>query len=149
MIQDLPATSIADSAALDRESEGERVVFVERSTFIDTVYRLGDRNGAGEALDLPTDAWIAWQRGWVAVRTRTTWKVGRETHAPDTVLGIRLIDFLAGDRRFTVLFTPGRRRTLRGFFWSDGKLVLSILDDLAPVFEVFAPEAGWVRTTLA
>jgi len=59
------------------------------------------------------------------------------------------MDFLAGDRRFTVLFTPGRRRTLRGFFWSDGKLVLSILDDLAPVFEVFAPETGWVRTTLA
>ena len=149
VIHAVPATYMAVSAALDRESEGERVVFVERSTFIDTVYRLGDRNGAGEALDLPTDAWIAWQRGWVAVRTRTTWKVGGETHAPDTVLGLRLIDFLAGDRRFTVLFTPGRRRTLRGFFWSDGKLVLSILDDLAPVFEVFAPEAGWVRTTLA
>ena len=27
--------------------------------------------------------------------------------------------------------------------------MLSILDDLAPVFEVFAPETGWVRTTLA
>ena len=139
---------MAVSAELDRESEGERVVFVERTTFIDTVYRLGDRNGAGEALDRPTDAWVAWQRGWVAVRTRTPWEVGGVTHVPDTVLGLRLTDFLAGDRHFTVLFTPGDRRTLQGFFWSDGKLVLSILDELAPVFEVIHPEAGWERTTL-
>ena len=48
-----------------------------------------------------------------------------------------------------MLFTPGDRRAHQGFFWSDGKLVLSILDELAPVFEVFAPEAGWARTTLA
>ena len=63
---------MAVSAALDRESEGERVVFVERSTFIDTVYRLGDRNGAGEALDLPTDAWIA-----------SATRLGRSSHAHD------------------------------------------------------------------
>ena len=149
VIHEVPATFMAVSAALDRELEGERVVFIERNTFIDTVYRLGDRHGAGEALDLPTDAWIVWQRGWVAVRTRTQWEVGGEAHAPDTVLGLRLTDFLAGDRRFTVLFTPGDRRAHQGFFWSDGKLVLSILDELAPVFEVFAPEAGWARTTLA
>ena len=140
---------MAVSAELDRESEDERVVFVERTTFIDTVYRLGDRHGAGEALDRPTDAWVAWQRGWVAVRTRTPWEVDGVTHVPDTVLGLRLAAFLAGDRRFTVLFTPGDRRTLQGFFWSDGKLVLSILDELAPVFEVLSPEGGWKRTTLA
>jgi hypothetical protein len=149
VIHEVPATFMAVSAELDRESEDERVVFVERITFIDTVYRLGDRHGAGEALDRPTDAWVAWQRGWVAVRTRTPWEVDGVTHVPDTVLGLRLAAFLAGDRRFTVLFTPGDRRTLQGFFWSDGKLVLSILDELAPVFEVLSPEGGWERTTLA
>jgi prolyl oligopeptidase len=84
VIHEVPATYMAVSAALDRESEGERVVFVERSTFIDTVYRLGDRNGAGDALDLPTDAWIAWQRGWSQF-ARTTWRLAAKFHAPDTV----------------------------------------------------------------
>jgi prolyl oligopeptidase len=148
VIHEVPVTFMAVSAEVDRESESERVVFVERTTFIDTVYRLGDRSGAGEALDRPTDASVAWQHGWIAIRTRTPWEVGGVTHVPDTVLGLRLTDYLAGDRHFTVLFTPGDRRTLQGFFWSDGKLVLSILDELAPVFEVIHPEAGWERTTL-
>jgi len=35
---------------------------------------------------------------------------------------------------------------LQGFFWSGGRLVLSILDDLRPVFEVLTPsDAGWAR----
>ena len=54
--------------------------------------------------------------------------------------------FLAGGRDFTVLFEPGERRALQGFFWSAGRLVLSILDDLQPVFEVLTPsDAGWAR----
>jgi prolyl oligopeptidase len=149
VIHEVPVTFMGVSANLDREAEGERVVFTERSTFINTVYRFGDRQGADKALDLPTDAWIAWQRGWVVVRPRTPWDTGGVRHTPDTVLGLRLADFLAGDRRFTVLFTPGDRRTLQGFLWSDGRLVLSILDDLVPVFEVLTPEAAWSRRTLS
>ena len=54
--------------------------------------------------------------------------------------------FLAGDRHFTKLFEPAERRALQGFFWSGGRLVLSILDDLKPVFEVLTPsDAGWSR----
>ena len=52
------------------------------------------------------------------------------TYPPDTMLGISLSAFLAGDRNFTVVFEPGPRRALQGFFWSAGKLVLSILDEL-------------------
>jgi hypothetical protein len=54
--------------------------------------------------------------------------------------------FLAGERHFTKLFEPAERRALQGFFWSGGRLVLSILDNLKPVFEVLTPsEAGWAR----
>ena len=54
--------------------------------------------------------------------------------------------FLAGDRRFTKLFEPAERRALQGFFWSGGRLVLSVLDDLKPVFEALTPSAaGWHR----
>jgi prolyl oligopeptidase len=57
---------------------------------------------------------------------------------------------LAGDHRFTKLFEPAERRALHGFFWSGGRLVLSILDDLKPVFELLTPsEAGWSRERIA
>ena len=72
------------------------------------------------------------------------------THAPDTLLGISLPAFLAGARDFTVLFEPGERRALQGFFWSNGPLILSILDELKPVFEVLTPSPqGWSRSKLA
>ena len=58
--------------------------------------------------------------------------------------------FLAGDRNFTVVFEPGPRRALQGFFWAAGKLVLSILDELRPVFEVCTPSAnGWTPREVA
>ena len=64
--------------------------------------------------------------------------------------GSSLPAFLAGERDFTVLFEPGERRALQHFFWSDGQLVVSILDELQPVFEVLTPSAnGWARSKLS
>jgi len=81
---------------------------------------------------------------------RTAWTVGGRTFAPDVVLGMSLSAFLAGDRNFTVVFEPGPRRALQGWFWTAGKLVLSILDELRPVFEVCTPQAdGWTHARLA
>ena len=133
-------------ADIDRESEGERVWFAERFGFFDAIVWIGDRSGPKTRIDLPTDAWLRWHRGWLAIKRRTAWTVGDETHPPDTLLGISFPAFLTGDRRFTKLFEPGERRALLGFFWSGDRLVLSILDNLKPVFEALAPsEGGWSR----
>jgi prolyl oligopeptidase len=133
-------------ADLDREAEDERLWFVERLGFFDAVVWIGDRTGPKTRVDLPTDVWVQWHRGWLAVKRRTAWTIGSETHPPDTVLGISFEAFLTGDRRFTKLFQPAERRALQGFRWSGGRLVLSILDDLKPVFEALTPsDAGWSR----
>jgi prolyl oligopeptidase len=60
---------------------------------------------------------------------------------------IRLADFLAGGRSFIKVFEPGPRRALQGFFWSVGRLVISILDDLRPVFVSVAPN-DWQPTSI-
>jgi prolyl oligopeptidase len=145
------ADQMAVWADVDRESEdAERLVYVERVGFFDAVIRIGDRTGPKTQIDLPTDAWVTWHRGWLAVRRRTPWTIGGDTHAPDTVLGISSAAFLAGDRRFTKLFEPAERRAMQGSFWCGGRLVLSVLDDLKPVFEVLTPsDAGWWRTPVA
>ncbi len=141
------ADHMAVWADVDRESKVEgQLVYVERLGFFDAVLRIGDRTGPKTRIDLPTDAWVTWHQGWLAVRRRTPWTVGGDTYAPDTVLGISLAAFLAGDRRFTKLFEPAERRALQGFFWCGGRLVLSVLDDLKPVFEALTPSAtGWSR----
>jgi len=146
VIFETQAHHMAVGADVDRESAEERLEFVDRIGFFDAVVWIGDRTGPKTRIDVPTDASVEWHRGWLAVKRRTPWTVGGETHPPDTVLGISLAAFLAGDRRFTKLFEPAERRALQGFFWSGGRLVLSILDDLKPVFEVLTPsDASWSR----
>jgi prolyl oligopeptidase len=140
------ADHMAVWADVDRDAAEERVWFVERLGFFDMVVSIGDRSGPEIRIDLPTDASVAWHRGWLAVKRRTAWTIGGETYPPDTVLGISFPAFLTGDRRFTKLFEPAERRALQGFFWSGGRLVVSILDDLKPVFELLTPSGnGWSR----
>jgi len=140
------AEHMAVWADVDREADGERLVFAERLGFFDEIVWIGDRAGPKTRIDVPTDASVEWHRGWLAAKRRTPWTIGGETHPPDTVLGISLAAFLAGDRHFTKLFEPAERRALQGFFWCGDRLVLTILDDLKPVFEALTPSAGgWRR----
>ena len=83
------------------------------------------------------------------MRPRKPWTVGTKTYAADTVLGVSLTAFLAGERDFQILFEPAPRRAAQHFFWTGGKLVISILDELRPVYEVWTPAAeGWTRAKL-
>jgi prolyl oligopeptidase len=146
IIFETTAENMAAWADVDREAEDERLLFIERIGFFDAAVWIGDRTGPKTRIDLPTDVWLRWHRGWLAVKRRTRWTVGGETYQPDTLLGVSLSAFLDGDRRFTKLFEPAERHALQGFFWSGDRLVLSILDDLKPVFETLTPSAdGWSR----
>ncbi|MCL2428647.1 MAG: prolyl oligopeptidase family serine peptidase, partial [Alphaproteobacteria bacterium] len=144
------AEHMAVSADVDREAEGERVWFAESLGFFDARISIGDRTGPKTRLDLPTDVALQCHRGWLAARRRTAWTIGERAYPPDTVLGMSLAALLAGEWPVTTLFEPAERRVLQGFFWCGGRLVLSLLDDLRPVFEVLTPgEAGWRREPLA
>lgn len=138
--------SMSVSASVDRSIGKERVWFVENLGMIHANTWIGDRNGPKTRVDLPTDCWAQVVGDWLAVKPRTAWTTGGETYPPDTVIGISFSAFLAGDRRFTRLFEPKDRCALQGFFWCGGRLILSILDDLKPVFEISTPAQGeWSR----
>jgi prolyl oligopeptidase len=140
------ADRMAVWAEVNREYPDERVEFVERIGFFDAAFWIGDRTGAKTRIDVPTDVSLKLHRGWLALKRRTPWTVGDITYPADTVLGISFDSLLEGDRRFTRLFEPAERRALQGSFWSGGRLYLSILDDLKPVFEVLTPsDTGWSR----
>jgi prolyl oligopeptidase len=141
--------SMAVYATIDRTGASPRVWFIERLDFFNHHLWLGDEAGASTKLDLQTDAQADFHRDWFALRVRKPWTVGARTYAPDTVLGMSLSAFQAGERDFKILFEATARRAAQHFFWADGKLVLSILDELRPVFEVWTPSAnGWASGKL-
>ena len=142
-------TSMGVWAEVQRNLAEERVWFIEKPGMIHANLWIGDRNGPRTRIDLPTDCWAQMVGDWLAVKPRTAWAVGGKTYAPDAVIAMRFSAFLSGDRRFTRVFEPESRRALQGFFWCGGRLVLSILDDLKPVFEVVTPGDGeWSRETI-
>ena len=149
VIFEVPADHMAAYCGGDRTGAVPRIWFADRIDFFNVETWLGDETGAKMKLDLPTDASLEAQQDWLAVKLRSAWTVAGTTYAADSMLGISLSAFLAGGRHFTVVFEPGARRALQGFFWTAGELVLSILDELRPVFEVCTPSANdWTRRTL-
>jgi len=130
--------------SVDRTGATPRIWFTEQLDFFNRNIWLGDAGGAREKLDLPTDAEMYCHGDWLAVKPRKPWTVGTRTYAPDTVLGLSLSRFLAGERDFQILCEAGPRRAVQHFFWAGGRLVISILDELQPVFEVWTPAInGW------
>jgi prolyl oligopeptidase len=126
----------------------ERLVFIEKTGFFESTCWLGDRTGAKTQLDLPADAAFHWHNGWLIVRPRTAWTVGGAVYAPDTLLAIGLDAFLGGDRQFAVLVEPTPRTALQGSFWAGDHLIVSLLDELQPVFHVITL-GDWTTRTLA
>ncbi|MDA9432867.1 prolyl oligopeptidase family serine peptidase [Bradyrhizobium sp. CCBAU 51627] len=134
---------------VDDTVAAQRIWFVDQSDFFNFRTSLGTMAGATTTLDLPSNVWMQTHGDWLSVKPRETWSVAGHTYEADAMLGISLPAFLAGSRDFTVLFEPGPRRALQGFSWSGGKLLLSILDELRPVFELCTPSAsGWSRQKL-
>ena len=88
-------------------------------------------------------------RDWMVVKPRTPWTAEADLRAR---YGARHIAVGIPGRRRAISRSsskPAPRRALQRFFWTAGKLVLSILDELRPVFEVWTPAAdGWTRATL-
>jgi prolyl oligopeptidase len=146
---EVPADRMAAYCSVDDTAPTPRMWFIDRIDFFNLNLWLGTEAGPRTKLDLPTDIWLEAHNDWLAVKLRAAWTVAGKTYAPDSVLGISLSAFLAGDRNFTIVFEPQPRRALQGFFWTAGKLVLSVLDELRPVFEICTPSAGgWTRARL-
>ncbi|KYK47029.1 peptidase S9 [Bradyrhizobium liaoningense] len=133
----------------DDTGAAPRVWIVDQIDFFNHAIRLRDAAGTTTKLDLPTGIWMQAHGDWFAMKLRKDWTVAGRTHVTDSVLGISLSAFLAGSRDFVVLFEPAPRRALQGLFWAAGKLVMSILDELKPRFEICTPSAtSWSRETL-
>ncbi|HZV21847.1 MAG TPA: prolyl oligopeptidase family serine peptidase [Hyphomicrobiales bacterium] len=148
IVCEVPYESMALWCDLDRTQNTEAVHFIERLSFFEMEVRIGDRTGPKQRLDLPRDIEYAVYGDWLAVQLRTPWLLDGTTYAQDTLLGTRLRSLIEGRKEFQVLFSPAERRSLQSFRWAGQKLLLGILDELTPVFEMADPNRGWASTKI-
>ncbi|TXN29819.1 prolyl oligopeptidase family serine peptidase [Lacisediminihabitans profunda] len=100
-------------------------------------------------IDVPDDADVTLRREWLLVHVRSDWAVGGVVHPTGALLAIRLEAFLTGDRAFDVLFVPDEHTALESWDFTESRLILTLLVDVASSLVVLDPGAGWSRSPLA
>jgi prolyl oligopeptidase len=137
------ASDIYISASVDREPGFERTFYRRQITFEEGLSYLAGEGGEPLLIDLPLDASFDVEKDWLVVKLKSDWALPDRTYPADALLAISFARFLAGDRRFEVLFEPGPRRVLSGFWWTKSRLVLTILDNLASQIWLGTPGSPW------
>ena len=133
------------TAERDWNAADERIKFSSVIGTFDKCHYLGSRSGPLQQLDLPKTARLAWQGDAIAMLLREPWTLDGMIYAADTVLGLRLQDVLMSAPRPTVVWCGGKRSAVEAFFFVQGHLLLSLLDDLRPTFRLLRPDGlgGW------
>jgi prolyl oligopeptidase len=107
-------------------------------------------NGQPLRLSVPDDAEVSLFADQILVRLRSAWTI--EGHAPwpaGALLAAPLGRFLAGARDFTMLYTPGARKSLADFADLKSGLLLHELDTMQNHLYFWAYHSGqWQRQTL-
>lgn len=133
-------------AWIDRTASPMRVIYGDQIAFFAVEAQFGDAEGPRQPIPIPQDCWWLVRNDHVVVKPRQSWTVAGRDHPADTVLAGRLSDLHADAFQPVVLFEPAPRRTLKSMFWAGDRLILSILDNLVPVFTAYRPTPqGWVR----
>ncbi|EIM28884.1 prolyl oligopeptidase family serine peptidase [Microvirga lotononidis] len=131
------------SASVDREPGYERVFYRRQITFEEGISYLAQDEGDPLLIDLPRDARFDVEKDWLIVKLKSEWALPERTYPADALLAISFSRFMAGDRRFEMLFEPGPRRVLSGFWWTKSRLVLTVLDNLASQIWLGMPGEPW------
>jgi prolyl oligopeptidase len=129
------------SGHVDREPGYERVFYRRQITFEEGESFLRADDGSRLRIDVPLDAAFDVERDWLIIKLKSDWALETRSYPADALLAIGFSAFLAGERRFTVLFEPAPRRTLTSFWWSRTRLVMTVLDNLASRILIATPDA--------
>jgi prolyl oligopeptidase len=110
------------------------------------------RGGDGKLvkIDVPNSTGKGVAREWLTLELREPWEVDGKTYKAGALLATRFDDFMAGKRKFDVLFEPTDSTSLAGASWTRNHVVLNVLDDVKNKLIVFTPsDSGWERSEFA
>lgn len=107
-------------------------------------------DGTPTRIDVPDSAEIGYSRQWLLIELRDDWTIADTTYRAGSLLAADFDGFLAGDRRFEVVFEPTPTTSLAGATWTRDHLVLTVLDDVKSRIRVLTPtDAAWHRSEFA
>ncbi|MEO8506534.1 MAG: prolyl oligopeptidase family serine peptidase [Betaproteobacteria bacterium] len=123
--------------------------FVRRGISFYTNEMLVLREDAWVRIDKPDSAIASAHRDLLLIELRDDWTPATTTHAAGSLLACGFDAFLAGDRRFDVLFEPTDRKSLAGMTATRNAIIVNELDNVRNRIYVLARNGGaWTRTPL-
>lgn len=145
------------SAGADRTPGFERE-FVERMIAFYNTETFEIRNGELVRIDVPLSAEIGVWREWLLVNLREPWEVAGSHFAAGSLVAANYERFMAGERDFTVLFSPSATTSLAAVTQTRHHVVLTLLNDVVNSIELVTPperadsgaddDGGWRRRAL-
>jgi prolyl oligopeptidase len=107
------------------------------------------RDGQPVRIEKPDSASAGVHREWLLIELRDDWQVGGTTWPAGSLLACKLDAFLAGERTFDALFTPGERTSLAGYSPTRNHILLNVLDSVKNrVYVLTHGRDGWKREPL-
>ena len=141
------ATDVSVSVSVDLTPGHERTIFSRSLDFYHQQHFLLQ----GEKLmpfDVPSDASFSfWNHAGsvsdtLLIELRSDWAVADSTHVSGSLLATDALAYLAGERQFTVLFTPTATRSLAGYSPTREHLIVNLLDNVASRLELWRRTPG-------
>jgi prolyl oligopeptidase len=149
------ASDVSVSVRVDRTPGFERTWVVRATDFHhqEWLQLEGDRT---VRLDVPTDARIGFMHSagepedTLLIELRSDLTVAGRTHPRGALLAADLPAYLAGERRFSVLFEPTATRSLAGYTTTRTHVLLNVLDNVTSRLEECRRDGGrFTRRSIA
>jgi prolyl oligopeptidase len=131
-----------------RGGDERDVAYIRTSFFAErTFIRVGE---AFVEVDKPEDAECSVWGGQLLFQLRSDWEVGGETYPAGSLLMSPIDPYLAGERRFVVLFTPSERTALQGYTATRNRIIVSTLEDVRSRLVAFlrSEDGTWSSTAI-
>lgn len=139
---------VAVAAFRDHTRGFERDFVLRAPTFFTNELYLR-RGGRLAKLDKPDSAQANVHRELLLLELRDDWSVGGTTFPAGALITTDLEAFLAGERRFEVLFEPGERRSLAGYSPTLRHVLVNELDNVKNrVYVATRKDGKWTREPL-
>ena len=99
-------------------------------------------------IDAPTDASVSIHREWMLIELRTDWRIGNAIYTAGSLLAADYDEFLAGTAELRVVFEPDEHTALNHYAWTQDRLLIVTLSDVASRVEIVTP-GSWQRAPLS
>ncbi|MFO1296586.1 MAG: prolyl oligopeptidase family serine peptidase [Rubrivivax sp.] len=130
--------SVDDTPGFERTTFGRSIDFYNTKMWL--LDKAAQARGAQPLpIDKPDDATLSFWRQRVLLELRSDWSVGGNAYGAGSRLVADAAAYLAGERRFDVLFAPTATRSLAAWTTTRSTVIVNVMDNVASRLEEWRP----------